>query len=157
MPTRIKLLLGRPQRHPDYHSTPITATGRHHPELCRETLGSVVFSLDTTGRPQGGRRLPRQRRPGDRRRWAARAPGLSPTGQLLSLDGAGLALDPAQWKTTWVKGGVLTLAYLATTRTGQSYVITVLAENPSQPINQNAALPVMLSAIRGAFTLAARR
>jgi beta-lactamase class A len=92
----------------------------------------------------------------------ARRPGLAPIGQVLSLDGAGLALDPAQWKTTWVKGGdpepeVLTLAYLATTRTGQSYVVTVLAENPSQPINQNAALPVMLSAIRGAFTLAARR
>jgi beta-lactamase class A len=92
----------------------------------------------------------------------ARRPGLAPIGQVLSLDGAGLALDPAQWKTTWVKGGssdpgVMTLAYLATTRTGQSYVVTVLAENPSQPINQDAALPAMLSAIRGAFTLAARR
>ena len=92
----------------------------------------------------------------------ARRPGLAPIGQVLSLNDAGLALDPAQWKTTWSKGGdpepqVLTLAYLATTRTGQSYVVTVLAENPSQPINPNAALPVMLSAIRGAFTLAARR
>jgi beta-lactamase class A len=91
----------------------------------------------------------------------ARRPGLSPIGQVLSLNDGGLQLDPAQWKTTWFKGGsepgVLTLTYLATTRTGQSYVVTVLAENPSQPINEGTAAPVMLSAIKGAFTLAARR
>jgi len=81
----------------------------------------------------------------------ARRPGLSPIGQVLSLNDGGLQLNPAQWKTTWFKGGsepgVLTLAYLATTRTGQSYVVTVLAENPSQPINEATAAPVMLSAI----------
>ncbi len=91
----------------------------------------------------------------------ARRLGLSPIGQVLSLNDGGLQLNPAQWKTTWFKGGsepgVLTLAYLATTRTGQSYVVTVLAENPSQPINEATAAPVMLSAIKGAFTLAARR
>ena len=91
----------------------------------------------------------------------ARRPGLSRIGQVLSLNDGGLQLNPAQWKTTWFKGGsepgVLTLAYLATTRTGQSYVVTVLAENPSQPINEATAAPVMLSAIKGAFTLAARR
>jgi beta-lactamase class A len=91
----------------------------------------------------------------------ARRPGLSPIGQVLSLNDGGLQLDPAQWKTTWFKGGsepgVLTLAYLATTRTGHSYVVTVLAENPSQPINQATAAPAMLSAIKAAFTLAARR
>ena len=87
-------------------------------------------------------------------------PGLSPIGQVLSLNDDSLALDPAQWKTTWFKGGsepgVLTLAYLATTRTGHSYVVTVLAEDPSQPIDETIAVPVMLSAIKGAFTLAAR-
>ncbi len=91
----------------------------------------------------------------------ARRPGLSPIGQVLSLNDGGLQLDPAQWKTTWFKGGsepgVLTLTYLATTRTGQSYVVTVLAENPSQPINEATAAPVLLSAIKGAFTLAAHR
>lgn len=91
----------------------------------------------------------------------ARRPGLSPIGQVLSINDGGLQLDPAQWKTTWFKGGsepgVLTLAYLATTRTGQSYVVTVLAENPSQPINEATAAPVLLSAVAGAFTLAARR
>ncbi|MGZ6892325.1 MAG: serine hydrolase, partial [Oryzihumus sp.] len=91
----------------------------------------------------------------------ARRPGLSPIGEVLSLDDGDLDLDPAQWKTTWYKGGAgggaLTQAYLATTRTGHSYVVTVLAENRSQPIDAAAATPVILSAIKGAFTLAARR
>jgi beta-lactamase class A len=90
----------------------------------------------------------------------ARRPGLSPIGQVLSLNDEGLALDPAQWKTTWFKGGsepgVLTMTSLATTRKGHSYVVTALAENPSQPIDETTAIPVMLSAIKGAFTLAAR-
>jgi beta-lactamase class A len=90
----------------------------------------------------------------------AARPGLSPIGQVLSLNDDSLALDPAQWKTTWFKGGsepgVLTMAYLATTRTGHSYVVTVLAEDPSQPIDETIAVPIMLSAIKGAFTLAAR-
>ena len=90
----------------------------------------------------------------------ARRPGLAPIGQVLSLNDNSLALDPTQWQTTWFKGGsepgVLAMAYLATTRTGHSYVVTALAEDPSQPIDETIALPVMLSAIKGAFTLAAR-
>jgi beta-lactamase class A len=89
-----------------------------------------------------------------------RRPGLAPIGQVLSLNDDGLALDPAQWKTTWFKGGsepgVVALSYLATTRTGRSYVVTALAEDSSQPIDETVALPVMLSAIKMAFTLAAR-
>ena len=91
----------------------------------------------------------------------ARQPGLAPIGQVLSLNDDGLQLDPAQWRTTWFKGGsepgVLTLAFMATTRTGHSYVVTVLAEDPSQPINQATAIPAILSAVKAAFTLAARR
>jgi beta-lactamase class A len=90
----------------------------------------------------------------------ARRPGLSPIGNVLSINNGGLQLPAAQWKTTWFKGGsepgVLTLAYLATTRTGHSYVVAVLAENPARPIDQATAAPVMLSAVKGAFTLAAR-
>ena len=91
----------------------------------------------------------------------AHRPGLSQIGQVLSLNDDSLALNPAEWKTTWFKGGsepgVLTMAYLATTRTGHSYVVTALAENPSQPIDETIAVPTMLSAIKGAFTLAASR
>ena len=90
----------------------------------------------------------------------AQRPGLAPLGQVLSLNDDGLQLDPSQWKTTWFKGGsepgVLTLAYLATTRTGKSYVVTVLAEDPTQPIDEATAIPAILSAVEGAFTLAAR-
>jgi hypothetical protein len=52
----------------------------------------------------------------------ARRPGLAPIGQVLSLNDDGLQLDPAQRWTTWFKGGsepgVLTLAFMANTRTG---------------------------------------
>jgi hypothetical protein len=90
-----------------------------------------------------------------------RQPGLTPIGQVLSVNDDGLQLDPAQWRTTWFKNGsepgVLALAYLATTRTGRSYVVTVLADNPSQPIDETTAIPAILSAVKGAFTLAAGR
>jgi len=90
----------------------------------------------------------------------ARQPGLSPIGQALSVNDDGLQLDPAQWKTTWFKGGsepgALSLAYLATTRAGQSYVVTVLAEDPAKPLDNATAIPAILSAVKGAFTLAAR-
>lgn len=36
----------------------------------------------------------------------ARRPGLSPIGQMLSVNDDGLQLDPAQWKTTWFKGRI---------------------------------------------------
>ena len=89
----------------------------------------------------------------------AARPGLSPVGGALSANDGGLQLDPARWKTVWFKGGsepgVLTLTYLATTRTGRSYVVAVLAENPSKPIDEATAAPAMISAIKGAFTLAA--
>jgi hypothetical protein len=90
----------------------------------------------------------------------ARRPDLSPVGQALSFNDVGLELDPAQWRTTWFKGGVgpgaLALAYLATTHAGQSYVVIALAENPSKPIDDLRAAPVMFSAVKGAFTLAGR-
>jgi hypothetical protein len=69
----------------------------------------------------------------------SRRPGLAPIGQVLSLNDDILELDPAQWQTTWRKEGagpgVLALAYLATTQTGQSYVVAMFAENRSQPID----------------------
>ncbi len=90
-----------------------------------------------------------------------RRPGLSPIGDVLSLSDGWLQLDPAQWKRTWYKGGyepgVLTMAYMATTHAGRSYVVAVFAENPSEPINEATATPFMRSAIRGAFTLARSR
>ena len=80
---------------------------------------------------------------------------------MLSLNDDILELYPAQWKTTWRKGGVapgvLALAYPATAQTGQSDVVTVLAKNRSSPIDGDTASPIILSATKGAFMLAARR
>ena len=62
-----------------------------------------------------------------------------------------------QWSSVWFKGGsepgVLTLNYLATTRTGQSYVVSALAANPAAPIPATATAP-LIGAIKAAFTLA---
>jgi hypothetical protein len=91
----------------------------------------------------------------------ARSPGLSPIGRVLALNDLGVDLDPAQWRTTWFKGGTApgagALAYLATTRAGQSYVVVVLLQDPSPPNDGGKANAVILSAIKGAFDLAAHR
>ncbi|HEY6689113.1 MAG TPA: serine hydrolase [Propionibacteriaceae bacterium] len=88
-------------------------------------------------------------------------PALSQIGQVLSINDDILELDPAQWHTTWRKGVVgpkaLGLAYLATSQTGQSYVVAVFVENRSKLIDGNTAGPVIFSATKGAFMLAARR
>ena len=44
---------------------------------------------------------------------------------------------------------------MATARNGHRYVVAVLAESPSVPIDEATAVPAMLSAVRGALTLAA--
>jgi beta-lactamase class A len=89
----------------------------------------------------------------------ARQPELRPLSAILSLNQGGLGLDPGQWRPDWFKGGselgVLTLNYLATTRTGRTFVVSVLAENPAAPIPASATL-ALIGAATGAFTLAAR-
>jgi hypothetical protein len=79
---------------------------------------------------------------------------------VLSLNDDLLELDPAVWTTTWRKGGVgpgvLALAYLARTRTGQSYAVIVLVEN-RRPIDRDRGAPIIFSAMKGALTLAAGR
>jgi hypothetical protein len=87
----------------------------------------------------------------------SRQPGLAPVASILAINNGSLNLDPRQWSTTWFKGGsepgVVTLNYLATTRTGQSYVVSVLAANPTAPIPTTATAQ-LLGAIKAAFTLA---
>jgi hypothetical protein len=89
----------------------------------------------------------------------ARQPDLAPVAAALQINNGGISLDPSQWRLVWFKGGsepgVLTLNYLATTRGGQSYVVSVLAENPAAPLAETAAALTLLSAIKGAFELAA--
>ena len=96
----------------------------------------------------------------------ARQPKLAPVASILARNpGAmglsvpgGLGLSPRQWQSVWYKGGsepgVMTLNYLATTRTGRTYVVSVLTENPSRPLPAQAQA-TLNNAIKGAFELAA--
>lgn len=90
----------------------------------------------------------------------AREPKLAPLAGILERNPGGMNLNPGQWRPVWFKGGsepgVLTLNYLATTRTGQAYVASVLAANPSAAIPGSAVL-TLLSALKGALQLAAGR
>jgi beta-lactamase class A len=87
-------------------------------------------------------------------------PGLAPVGRALSINNGEVNLDSGQWKLAWFKGGsepgVLTLNYLATTTSGQSYVVSVLAANPKAAFPQTPATLSLISAAKGAFELAAR-
>ena len=89
----------------------------------------------------------------------AREPGLAPVASVLQINDGGLGLDPRQWQQVWFKGGsepgVVTLNYLATTRGGRSYLVSVMAANPAAPISAAATAP-LLDAIKGAFALAVK-
>jgi hypothetical protein len=89
----------------------------------------------------------------------ARRPGLNPIAGALEINDGGLGLDPAEWQTTWFKGGsepgVLTLAYQATMRSGRSYFVGVLTSDATKAIDEAEAAPRLLSAVKGAFGLAA--
>jgi hypothetical protein len=89
----------------------------------------------------------------------AREPKLAPLAGILARNAGGMTLDPGRWRAVWFKGGsepgVLTLNYLATTRTGQAYVASVLAADPSAPLAQDSAVLTLISAVKGALQLAA--
>ena len=89
----------------------------------------------------------------------AREPKLAPLAGILARNAGGMNLDPSRWRAVWFKGGsepgVLTLNYLATTRTGQAYVASVLAADPSAPLAQDSAVLTLISAVKGALQLAA--
>lgn len=90
----------------------------------------------------------------------AAQPNLAPVASILQINNGGMTLDPSQWRSVWFKGGsepgVLTLNYLAKTSGGQTYVVSVLAENPKASLSETTATLTLISAIKGAFQLAAR-
>jgi hypothetical protein len=89
----------------------------------------------------------------------ARRPELAPISGVMSLNPGDMSLPPGQWRSVWFKGGsepgVLTLNYLATTKAGHTYVVSMLAEDPTAPISQTSATLSLISAAKGAFELAA--
>jgi len=90
----------------------------------------------------------------------ARQPKLAPLAQVLEKNPGDLNLPAGQWQPDMFKGGsepgVLTLNYLATTRSGHTYVVSELASNPATAFAQTPASLTLISAARGAFALAAR-
>ena len=77
----------------------------------------------------------------------------------MATDTRGMNLAPSRWRPAWFKGGsepgVLTLNYLATTRTGRTYVASVLAANPAAPLAPDSATLTLISAVKDALQLAA--
>jgi beta-lactamase class A len=86
----------------------------------------------------------------------AAQPGLAPLGSVLSANNGGIELDPAQWRAVWYKGGsepgVLTLGYLATNGTGQTFVVVAMLSNPAAVLSPSAAIK-LLSIVQATFEL----
>jgi beta-lactamase class A len=86
----------------------------------------------------------------------ASRPGLAPLGSILSASNGSPGLDPAQWPTVWFKGGsepgVLTLGYLATTSTGQTFVVVAMLSDPAAVLPPPAEAG-LLAIVQGAFHL----
>jgi hypothetical protein len=69
---------------------------------------------------------------------ASHRPDLANISKVLEVNSGSLSLPTSQWSSVWFKGGsepgVLILNYLATTRDGRAYVVSVLCEDASAPI-----------------------
>ena len=83
-------------------------------------------------------------------------PGLSPLNTVFSTNNGGIGLNATTWPRVWFKGGsepgVLTLGYLARDRSGATYVVVALTENPAVPLSQASTLQ-LLEVVHGAFGL----
>jgi hypothetical protein len=83
-------------------------------------------------------------------------PRLAPIDHLLGANDGGLDLG-SNWSTVWFKGGsengVLTLGYLARTNNGQTFLVSILTENPHGQVSASGNDLVALA--RDAFNLLA--
>jgi len=85
-------------------------------------------------------------------------PGLGPISAVLSTNNGGINLNSGTWPRVWFKGGsepgVLTLGYLARDSRGQTFVVVVLTEDTSKPVQESVAVEIQaLDVISGAFGL----
>lgn len=81
-------------------------------------------------------------------------------GQALSINDAGIHLDPATYPTVWFKGGsepgVLTLNWMVQAANGRTMVISILWGNQSANINMWTSAGVAFAVTRAALTLSPR-
>jgi len=86
----------------------------------------------------------------------AAQPTLAPLGSILSANGGGTGLDPAQWPTVWYKGGsepgVLTMGFLATNSKHQTFVVVAMLSDPAAVLSPSAT-PELLAIVQAAFQL----
>ncbi|MEW9550707.1 serine hydrolase [Nonomuraea sp. NPDC050783] len=80
-------------------------------------------------------------------------------GEIMSINDAGIGLDPERWQRAWYKGGsepgVLATGFLARTSKGRTYVVAVMGANPRAPFDDVRGGMEFVTLARGAFTLAA--
>ncbi|MEV8639054.1 serine hydrolase [Streptosporangium sp. NPDC051023] len=69
----------------------------------------------------------------------------------------GLDLNSKKWPTVWFKGGselgLLDLAYLGRSASGRTYVVTALAYDTKEPLDESKVAPQMVSLSKGSFSL----
>jgi beta-lactamase class A len=67
---------------------------------------------------------------------------LAPIAKVMSREDAGIGLDRSAWRTVWYKGGsepgVLTLGWLATNRSGSTYVVEAMVSNPDAALSADS-------------------
>ena len=75
---------------------------------------------------------------------------------VLSLQVAGIGLEPSAWPTVWFKGGsesgVLTLGWLATNRHGKTFVVEAMVTNPDAALSAESITDLVALA-QNAFDL----
>jgi len=85
-------------------------------------------------------------------------PGLAPIATVMSTNNGGINLNAGTWPRVWFKGGsepgVLTLGYLARDSRGQTFVVVVLTEDTSKPVQESLSVEIQaLDVVAGAFAL----
>ncbi|GII03943.1 serine hydrolase [Planobispora takensis] len=81
--------------------------------------------------------------------------------EVMSANDLGLGLDSGKWPLVWAKGGseagVLSMAFLARSADGRTYVVTSLTNDSTKVIDEAVAAPELLSLDRGGFALASKK
>jgi hypothetical protein len=84
---------------------------------------------------------------------------LEPLSTILSRQLVGIGLDRSEWPTVWYKGGsesgVLTLGFLATNASGQTYVVEAMVSNPKAALSETS-ITDLVALCRQSFGLVAR-
>jgi len=151
-------------RYPTLAHTYLTEPARLHRSTLRATRTVPLTALSGGQAPRDIRSIEWFGSPNDMCRafaglWGqAHTMGLAPVGKALSINDAGLALNPAHYPVTWFKGGsepgVLTLSYLVQAADGRLIVSSLMLSNPAKNLDEYPAAIRGEAIVRGAIALA---